>query len=60
MQTLKTNEMDEVSGGLIVAIGDNPLFDLTLQFAPKNAVLNLIAGLLGPNGLLTRLLGGLL
>lgn len=60
MQTLNKAEMNEVSGGLVIAIGDNPLFDLTIQFSPKNAILNLIAGLLGPNGLLTNLLGGLL
>lgn len=60
MQTLNKTEMNEVSGGLIVAIGDNPLFDLTISFTPKNAVRTAIVGLFGGGGLLDRALGGIL
>lgn len=60
MQTLSKNEINEVSGGLSVAVGENPILNGGFSFAP-GGIFTLAASLLGgARGLLggLPLLGG--
>ncbi|MCA1925497.1 MAG: hypothetical protein LDL16_04360 [Thiobacillus sp.] len=59
MQELNQAEMSEVSGGLSIAIGDNPILNGGFNLTP-GGTFNLLGSLLaGALGLLGGLLGGL-
>lgn len=55
LQELSVNEIHEVSGGLSIAIGENPILNGSLSFAP-GGIFTLLGSLLGGS---LGLLGGL-
>ncbi|MBK6744210.1 MAG: hypothetical protein KA271_06120 [Propionivibrio sp.] len=54
IQVLNKQEINEVSGGLSIAIGDNPILNGVLSLAP-GGIFTLVGGLL--QGLLNMLCG---